>query len=200
MWCTFGHRSRTVWKERCSKKRPQIQCKTITVGKIYCMEKIHHTLYIWCTRYTLRQTWTTSSRLSFAYPHNSRYLSWLGNLICVYLKSQPVHSGILTFSSGSCHSTAPPTHNCSLSSYNTKASTILNKSVRATQVRPKIYNLELYKVTQIILLQKKITILLKRVQSRNRFIVKRKLKCRKGGNHYQSFNHKEILQSCLKSC
>lgn len=38
------------------------------------------TLDIWCTRYTLRQTSTTSSGLSFEYPRNSRYLSWLSKL------------------------------------------------------------------------------------------------------------------------
>lgn len=80
MGCTFGHRSKTVWKERCSKKKKKttdpIQNCDSRENLLY--GKKSTTLYIWCTRYTLRQTWTTSSGLSFEYPRSSRYLSWLG--------------------------------------------------------------------------------------------------------------------------
>lgn len=54
--CTFGHKSRTVWKERCSKKkkkRPQIHSKTAIGGKNYSTEKTTTTLYRSGTQDTL---------------------------------------------------------------------------------------------------------------------------------------------------
>lgn len=115
--CTFGHRSRTAWKERCSKKKrdhtsnPKLRKENLLSGKKSTV------LYASGTRDTLYDRLNCVFWIKSCHVTQSTRVG-LVNLTWVCLKSQPVHSRIVTFSSGCFHSAAPPTRSC-LSSYST---------------------------------------------------------------------------------